>query len=238
MRRPAMPHHFQMKGRRAPQICLERQRLFLAMQAAPQPLYRQSARLELHGYARILKPAGREMHPRLQPGTAHPVRIQDASLACARRLHPAQGERSLFSIVGGKHQVPQRQHSNRTEYVNQQKACHNASSDAHGTSAVATKQGDESPQFNSPDLPLELTVENWGPIALLTGPGRECGAGTPATMTQCPSSFGTTIFGTTIPPPSKRCGVSIRIASLPVFPTRVRNSTSTCIIADRSRWSQ
>ena len=67
------------------------------------------------------------MQPRLQAGTAHPVRLQDASLAGASGLHPAQGRRALFSVVGGKHEVPQSQHGDRTGHVNQQKASHNAS---------------------------------------------------------------------------------------------------------------
>jgi [ribosomal protein S18]-alanine N-acetyltransferase len=67
------------------------------------------------------------MKPRLQPRTAHPTRLDHASLAGACGLHPAQSGCPFFSIVGGKHEIPQRQHGDRTGYVDEQKAPHTLS---------------------------------------------------------------------------------------------------------------
>src|ERR1700741_3994465 len=98
MCRPTMVHDFQMKTWRTTQIGLERERFLLMVPAADEPLHRQRARPEPDGYARVFEPARGKMQPRLQPGTAHPVRLKDASLAGARCLHPAQNCDSLFSI--------------------------------------------------------------------------------------------------------------------------------------------
>src|SRR5580693_6719424 len=86
---PAMPHYFQMEAWRTTQISLESQSFFLPTPATHQPMQRRGSRAELHGDARVFKPPGSEMQSCLQAGTAHPVRLQDASLAGASRLHPA-----------------------------------------------------------------------------------------------------------------------------------------------------
>src|SRR5713101_7631431 len=112
-----MAYHIQVEGGRTAQIGLEGQSFLLPATAAHQPLYGKSAGLELNRHARVFEPAGREVQARLQAGTTHPVRLQNATFTGACRLHPAHGE-------GPSH-------------VNKQKASHNASSDAHGTSEVA-----------------------------------------------------------------------------------------------------
>ena len=89
------------------------------------------------------------MQPRLQAGISHPARFQDASLAGASVLDPAQCRRAFFSVVVRKHDVPQPQNGDRTDNVNQQKAPHNASSDAHGTSGVADEARGNRLQFSS-----------------------------------------------------------------------------------------
>src|SRR5271166_449787 len=78
---PAVPHHFQVEARRTTQIGLEGESLFLPLPATHQPLDRQSTRPEAQSHMRVFEPAGRKMKPRLQPGTAQPVRLDDPALA-------------------------------------------------------------------------------------------------------------------------------------------------------------
>ena len=147
MSAPAMPHYFQMKAWRTAQIGFEGQRFFLPVPAADQPLNRQSARPKFHRHARILKPTGREMQPRLQAGSSQPVGFQDASLAGARGLHPAQCSRAFFSIVGGKHDVPQPQNGNRATTSISRRRPTTLPLDAHGTSEVADEARGNRPRI-------------------------------------------------------------------------------------------
>lgn len=82
------------------------------------------------------------MKLRLHARAADPARFNDATLIGTRSLHPMQRGRTLFSIVGVENEIPQPQNGNRPDNVDQQKTTHNASSDAHGTSEVATEARD------------------------------------------------------------------------------------------------
>src|SRR5208283_295408 len=149
MSAPAMPDHFQTETRGAIQIGFKGQSFFLLMPAADQPLNGKSARPELHGYAGVIKPAVGKMKTGLQAGRSHPIRFEDASLADACGLDPAQDGGALFSVVMRKHEVPQPQNGDRSDHVNQQNAPHNASSDAHGTSEVAGEARGQSHPFGA-----------------------------------------------------------------------------------------
>ncbi len=167
MSAPAMPDYFQTDTRGSAQISLEGQSFFLMVPATQQPLYGQRPGSKFYGNASVFKPVGREVQPRLQAGTPHPVEFQNAAFSGAGCLHPAHRHGTPLSIVGGKHEVPHRQHGDRTHDVNQQKASHNASSDAHGTSEVAATQGLR-PHFHSVgQIP---SVEIWASSTLVVIP--------------------------------------------------------------------
>jgi hypothetical protein len=146
---PPVPHHFQMKCRRAAQIGFERERLFLVVPAAHEPVQWQCARTKLHRDMRIFKTAGREVQAGVKAGAVQPVRIKDASFAGASRLHPPQGFGSPAAIVSGEQDIPSAQSHKRGTNVNDQ-VYHDASfyaSDADGTSEVGSwARGQMSPK--------------------------------------------------------------------------------------------
>src|ERR1700688_218112 len=107
-----MPYYFQIKAGRAAEISFKREGFFLMVPAAHQPVYGESSRTELYGYPGIFKPARRKMQPRLHSRTSDPARLKNTALAGAGCLHPAQSRGSFFSIVAGKHEVPQCQDGN------------------------------------------------------------------------------------------------------------------------------
>ena len=76
---------------------------------------------------RIFEAAGGEVKPRMQARAVQPTKVQNASLAGARRLHPAQCFRASAAIVGGEEQVPKTQRGYSTTCVNNQEATHDVS---------------------------------------------------------------------------------------------------------------
>src|ERR1700728_3079761 len=109
MRAPAVPHYFQMEAWRPAQIGFKGEGFVLMAPAAYQPLNRQRPWPELHDHARVFEPSRGEIQTSVQTRASLPTRVEDASLAGARSLHPAQSGRPFFPIVGGKHYVPQSQ---------------------------------------------------------------------------------------------------------------------------------
>jgi hypothetical protein len=160
MSTPAMPENFQAKSRGPIQISFEGQCFFLFVAAAYQPLNRKSAGSKFHRYAGILEPTGGKMQSGLEAGSSQPAGIQNPSLAGACVLDPAQGRRAFFSVVMRKHEVPQPQNGNRSDHVNQEKASHTLSSDAHGTSEVADEARANRLQFINPARRAYRAVEN------------------------------------------------------------------------------
>ena len=63
----------------------------------------------------------------MQTRTVQPAKVQNASLAGAGRLHPAQCFRASAAIVGGEEQVPKTQRGYSTSSVNNQEATHDVS---------------------------------------------------------------------------------------------------------------
>jgi hypothetical protein len=58
------------------------------------------------------------MEVSLEAGGSHPMGFEDASLAGAGVLHPAQGGGTFLAVVVGKHDIPQRQNGDGRDNVN------------------------------------------------------------------------------------------------------------------------
>src|ERR1700677_15753 len=233
MRAPAMPHNLQIKAGRATQVGLKRQRLILFAPATHRPANRQRPRTEPHNHAGIFKPMGREVQPGLQPRSAQPMRFQNAALARARGLHPAQRRHTFFPIVMSKHQEPQPKSGNRGDNVNQQKAAHYASSDANGTSLVAEDASGQLPPqpHASAAGPAICGKAGVNPLKIrMRAPAHNF---SDRYNGPWPSPFA--ISRTKISTPS---GALTRLVFLLEFPILARNCASTCAAPQPSPWSR
>lgn len=132
-----MTHDFQMKRGRTAEIRFKSQSLFLLVPAAQQPVNGQRARTKLHSDVGVFKAPRRKLKAGMQTGTGKPLRVENASLASAGGLYPAQRFGASAAVVRGEKEVPEPQSGDRSDNVNHKKAPHNASSDADGTSEVA-----------------------------------------------------------------------------------------------------
>lgn len=139
---PAMAYHIEAEAWGTTKIGFEGKGLFLAVNAAQDPLDRQGPWPESQNYARVVKAAGRELKSRIEAGTIEPAEINDAAFACTRCLDPAQRFGPAAAVVGGEQDVPAPKSDNRTDNVDDKKASHNVFThpyDDDGTSEVATR---------------------------------------------------------------------------------------------------
>jgi hypothetical protein len=121
---PAMADDLQMEAGRAAKIGFKGQSLFLLPPCAQQPMYWKGARPELHGDAGIFKAAGAKLQAGIEAGTGQPAGVDDASLAAARRIDPAQRFSPPATVIAGKQEIPDDQHCHRADHVYDQNASH------------------------------------------------------------------------------------------------------------------
>jgi len=103
---PAVTYDVETEGRRTAKVCFESQSFFLLVDAAENPVNRQSTRTKLQSDAGIFKTARRELQAGVQAKAVQPVEFRNAALTRAGRLDPAQRLGATTAVVGGEEEIP------------------------------------------------------------------------------------------------------------------------------------